>query len=119
MSKNQAYADQYAEAAMEQMKRYGIPASVTLAQGILESSNGESELSRLGNNHFGIKATASWLKNGVNIWYIRMISPMKSFVSTVLWQTATSTIPSSSQTISVMPSAFSCHQMTIRVGLKG
>lgn len=64
MSKNQSYADQYAEAAMEQMKRYGIPASVTLAQGILESSNGESELSRLGNNHFGIKATASWLKNG-------------------------------------------------------
>lgn len=63
MSKNQSYADQYAEAAMEQMKRYGIPASVTLAQGILESSNGESELSRLGNNHFGIKATASWLKN--------------------------------------------------------
>ena len=64
MSKNKAYADQYAEAAMEQMKRYGIPASVTLAQGMLESSNGESELSRLGNNHFGIKATASWLKNG-------------------------------------------------------
>ena len=64
MSKNQSYADKYAEAAMEQMKRYGIPASVTLAQGILESSNGESELSRLGNNHFGIKATASWLKNG-------------------------------------------------------
>lgn len=64
MSKNQSYADQYAEAAMEQMKRYGIPASVTLAQGMLESSNGESELSRLGNNHFGIKATASWLKNG-------------------------------------------------------
>ena len=64
MSKNQSYADRYAEAAMEQMKRYGIPASVTLAQGMLESSNGESELSRLGNNHFGIKATASWLKNG-------------------------------------------------------
>ncbi|WP_373172006.1 glucosaminidase domain-containing protein [Prevotella merdae] len=64
MSKNQSYAEQYAEAAMEQMKRYGIPASVTLAQGMLESSNGESELSRLGNNHFGIKATASWLKNG-------------------------------------------------------
>ena len=64
MSKNQTYADQYAEVAMEQMKRYGIPASVILAQGILESSNGKSELSRLGNNHFGIKATASWLKNG-------------------------------------------------------
>ena len=64
MSKNQEYAAQYAEFAMEQMKRYGIPASVTLAQGILESSNGQSELSRLGNNHFGIKSTNSWLKNG-------------------------------------------------------
>ena len=64
MSKNQEYAAQYAEFAMEQMKRYGIPASVTLAQGILESSNGKSELSRLGNNHFGIKSTSSWLKNG-------------------------------------------------------
>ena len=64
MSKNQEYASQYAEYAMQQMKRYGIPASVTLAQGILESSNGQSELSRLGNNHFGIKSTNSWLKNG-------------------------------------------------------
>jgi len=35
-----------------------------LAQGILESSNGQSELSRKGNNHFGIKATSSWLKEG-------------------------------------------------------
>ncbi len=54
----------YNAEAMEQMRRYGIPASVTLAQGILESSNGQSELSRLGNNHFGIKATSDWLKNG-------------------------------------------------------
>ena len=64
MSKNQEYAAQYSQFAMEQMKRYGIPASVTLAQGILESSNGKSELSQLGNNHFGIKSTSSWLKNG-------------------------------------------------------
>ncbi len=64
MGKNQQYAEMYAEYAMEQMKRYGIPASVTLAQGILESSNGQSELSRLGNNHFGIKATNGWLKDG-------------------------------------------------------
>lgn len=64
MSKNSEYAARYAEEAKEQMRRYGIPASVILAQGILESSNGQSELSRLGNNHFGIKATASWLKNG-------------------------------------------------------
>lgn len=64
MSKNQQYAEKYATEAMEQMKRYGIPASVTLAQGILESSNGQSELSQLGNNHFGVKASGSWLKNG-------------------------------------------------------
>lgn len=64
MSKNQQYAERYAAEAMEQMKRYGIPASVILAQGILESSNGQSELSQLGNNHFGVKASGSWLKNG-------------------------------------------------------
>ena len=64
MSKNQQYAERYAAEAMEQMKRYGIPASVTLAQGILESSNGQSELSQLGNNHFGVKVSGSWLKNG-------------------------------------------------------
>lgn len=64
MSKNQEYIDQYAEHAMEQMRRYGIPASVTLAQGICESASGQSELSRKGNNHFGIKATSSWLQNG-------------------------------------------------------
>ena len=64
MGKNAAYAAQHAEEAKEQMRRYGIPASVILAQAILESSNGQSQLSRECNNHFGIKATASWLKNG-------------------------------------------------------
>ena len=64
MGKNQEYAEQYAKYAMEQMRRYGIPASVTLAQGILESSNGQSELARKGNNHFGIKATSAWLEKG-------------------------------------------------------
>ena len=64
MSKNQQYVEQYKEAAMEQMRRYGIPASVTLAQGILESSNGQSQLARNENNHFGIKASSSWIANG-------------------------------------------------------
>ena len=64
MGKNQEYAQQYAEYAMEQMRRYGIPASVTLAQGILESSNGQSRLARNENNHFGIKATPSWIAGG-------------------------------------------------------
>lgn len=64
MGKNQEYAEQYAEYAMEQMRRYGIPASVTLAQGILESSNGESRLAQNENNHFGIKATPAWIAEG-------------------------------------------------------
>ncbi len=51
----QAYIDQYAEYAMEQMRRYGIPASITLAQGIIESAEGKSMLSRTANNHFGVK----------------------------------------------------------------
>ena len=63
-SKNQQYAEQYAEYAMLQMRRYGIPASVTLAQGILESSNGQSRLARNENNHFGIKATPAWIAGG-------------------------------------------------------
>lgn len=64
MNKNQEYAEKYAEYAMNQMRRYGIPASVTLAQGILESSNGQSQLARNENNHFGIKATQSWIAGG-------------------------------------------------------
>lgn len=64
MGKNSDYASQYAEYAMEQMRRYGIPASVTLAQGILESASGQSQLCRNENNHFGIKASKSWLAAG-------------------------------------------------------
>lgn len=64
MSKNKQYAEQYAEFAMEQMRKYGIPASVTLAQGILESSNGQSRLALNENNHFGIKAPPQWIAQG-------------------------------------------------------
>lgn len=51
------YIEQYAEYAMEQMRRYGIPASVTLAQGIIESAEGKSTLAQTANNHFGVKGT--------------------------------------------------------------
>lgn len=64
MSKNKEYAEKYAEFAMEQMRKYGIPASVTLAQGILESSNGQSRMALNENNHFGIKATPGWITQG-------------------------------------------------------
>lgn len=64
MTKNQEYTQKYAEYAQEQMRLYGIPASVTLAQGILESANGQSRLAKNENNHFGIKATKSWIEQG-------------------------------------------------------
>ena len=51
----QQYIDQYRDCAIEQMLKCKIPASITLAQGILESGAGQSELATKGNNHFGIK----------------------------------------------------------------
>lgn len=51
----QGYIDQYKELAIEQMLKYRIPASITLAQGLLESGAGRSSLAVKGNNHFGIK----------------------------------------------------------------
>ena len=61
---NKDYINLYSTYAMEQMRKYGIPASVTLAQGILESSNGQSRLALNENNHFGIKATPRWIADG-------------------------------------------------------
>lgn len=49
------YVDQWSKVAVDQMMQHNIPASITLAQGILESASGNSELARKGNNHFGIK----------------------------------------------------------------
>jgi len=51
----QQYIDQYKDIAIEQMLKYQVPASITLAQGILESGCGRSALTRSSNNHFGIK----------------------------------------------------------------
>lgn len=56
-SSRQQYIERYAEYAMEQMRRYGIPASITLAQGIIESADGRSPLANSANNHFGVKGT--------------------------------------------------------------
>ena len=56
----QQYIDKYSKIAMEEMQLYKIPASITLAQGILESTSGTSALSSRSNNHFGIKCHKSW-----------------------------------------------------------
>lgn len=55
-----AYINKYKSLALEQEKLYGIPAPITLAQGILESSAGTSGLATKANNHFGIKAFGGW-----------------------------------------------------------
>lgn len=54
------YIKQYKDVAIKKMKEYGIPASITLAQGILESGSGNSRLARKANNHFGIKCHKEW-----------------------------------------------------------
>lgn len=56
----QTYVNQYKDLAIEQMLRYRIPASITLAQGLFESRAGFSDLARQGNNHFGIKCHTNW-----------------------------------------------------------
>lgn len=55
-----AYIEKYAEIAMVEQSRHKIPACITLAQALLESSAGQSELSISSNNHFGIKCHSNW-----------------------------------------------------------
>ena len=60
---SQAYLNyiwQYKDVAREQQREYGIPASITMAQALLESSAGQSELAVYARNHFGIKCTSNW-----------------------------------------------------------
>lgn len=54
------YIETYWKMAVEQQQQFGIPASITLAQGLLESRAGQSTLASVGNNHFGIKCHNSW-----------------------------------------------------------
>lgn len=54
------YIEKYKDAAMKSMREFKIPASITLAQALLESSNGNSDLAKRSNNHFGIKCHSTW-----------------------------------------------------------
>ena len=54
------YIEKYAAIAVNEMHKYKIPASITLAQGVLESGSGRSELASKSNNHFGIKCHTTW-----------------------------------------------------------
>lgn len=56
----QEYINRYKHIAVAHMEKYGIPASITMAQGVLESDSGNSILSGKSNNHFGIKCKSSW-----------------------------------------------------------
>ena len=61
------YIDQYKAIAVAEMVEYKIPASITMAQGILESGAGQSELAKKSNNHFGIKCHTDW--KGEKVYY--------------------------------------------------
>lgn len=63
----QEYISRYADIAIRQMKQYGVPASIILAQGMLESDNGNSTLAEEANNHFGIKCHKDW--NGPTVYH--------------------------------------------------
>jgi len=61
----QQYIEQYKDVAIREMKRMGVPASITLAQGLLETESGNSSLVKKSNNHFGIKCKSNWTGPGV------------------------------------------------------
>jgi uncharacterized FlgJ-related protein len=54
------YIERFKAIAVQEMNSYGIPASITLAQGLFESGSGNSELAKVANNHFGIKCGSTW-----------------------------------------------------------
>ncbi len=60
------YINQYKEFAISEMKRMGVPAAITLAQGLLETQNGNSDLVKSSNNHFGIKCKSTWTAETVS-----------------------------------------------------
>ena len=63
---SEQYIQMHKDLAIREMKRMGVPAAITLAQGLLETENGNSDLLKKSNNHFGIKCKSSWTAEGVS-----------------------------------------------------
>jgi LysM repeat protein len=62
----QQYVQEYKDLAISEMKRMGVPAAITLAQGLLETQSGNSDLLKVSNNHFGIKCKSTWNGDSVS-----------------------------------------------------
>ncbi len=62
----QQYVQEYKDLAISEMKRMGVPAAITLAQGLLETQSGNSDLLKASNNHFGIKCKSTWTAETVS-----------------------------------------------------
>jgi LysM repeat protein len=62
----QQYIQEYKDLAISEMKRMGVPAAITLAQGLLETQSGNSDLLKASNNHFGIKCKSTWTAETVS-----------------------------------------------------
>ena len=76
------YIERFKDVALEQEREFGVPASITLAQGILESSVGQSKMAREANNHFGIKAY-NWdgeVYGQSGVGYRKYVDPEESYL---------------------------------------
>ena len=91
------YINKYSDLAVEQMKLHKIPASITLAQGLLESGAGYSQLARKSNNHFGIKVAV-----GGDVRFVMMMMPVTNVsVLISIRVTLTKIIPTSLEEVPV------------------
>ena len=74
------YVLKYKDIAIEEMRRTGVPAAITLAQGIHETSAGQSDLVIKSNNHFGIKCKAEWIGPSVSPLFPDLDPLMKTVI---------------------------------------
>ena len=99
VSPQQRYVDRFAALAVTEMYRSGVPASITLAQGLLESRYGLSALAAEGHNHFGIKCHNDWKGKTMAVDDdAASMTPTSTPSTTILTSCVTATVTSSSST---------------------